>query len=77
MFELCFSNLLENSIKYVNVQGIIEVQIMDTTGEIIVSICDDGIGIPSTDFSKIYEQFFRGSNLKGSEYEGSGMGFPL
>ena len=77
MFELCFSNLLENSIKYVNAQGIIEVQIMDTTGEIIVSICDDGIGIPSTDLGKIYEQFFRGSNLKGSEYEGSGMGLSI
>jgi signal transduction histidine kinase len=41
---------------------------------ILVSVADNGIGIPETDQPKIYSKMFRASNVKDSEHNGSGLG---
>jgi signal transduction histidine kinase len=70
-----FSNLLSNAIKYSPDGGRIEVsaQIMDHAA--VVSVADNGIGIPRDDFDRLFERYHRGSNVSG--IVGTGMGLYL
>lgn len=77
LLELALSNIIGNSIKYVNENGQIEVIIEDVNDKISIEVCDDGIGIPKEDLQKIFEQFYRASNIDKAKHEGSGMGLTI
>ena len=79
LLELAFSNLIGNAIKYTNFGGTIEVVIEDARNEdsVKVEVCDNGIGIPDGDKDKIFKEFFRASNVKHQNYEGTGLGLSV
>ncbi len=79
LLELAFSNLIGNAIKYTNAGGNVEIVIEDgkSLDEIQVEICDNGIGIPEKDQGKIFNEFFRASNVKHKSYEGTGLGLSV
>ena len=79
LLELAFSNLIGNAIKYTNLGGTIEVVIEDARNEdsVKVEVCDNGIGIPEGDRDKIFKEFFRASNVKHQNYEGTGLGLSV
>jgi signal transduction histidine kinase len=54
--------------------GQVEVRLVDFEYQLEISVCDNGIGIPQNEFEKVFEDFYRGSNVKASEYEGAGLG---
>jgi len=74
LLEIAFSNLIGNSIKYVDINGIIEVKLDKEENNIVVEINDNGIGIPQNEIRQIFHDFFRASNIKQKGYEGSGLG---
>jgi len=70
-----FQNLLENSVKYSQEGGSIEVSLVPRgTEEVEVSIKDDGIGIPKEQQKNIFDRFFRATNAVKLETDGSGLG---
>lgn len=70
-----FQNLLENAIKYSRSGGTIELGMKpENHDEVLVSIKDDGIGIPREQQKNIFERFFRAQNAVKVETEGSGLG---
>lgn len=77
LIELALSNVIGNSIKYTNDDGAVEILIRDAVEEIIIEVSDNGIGIPQHDLENIFRQFYRASNIKGKEYNGSGLGLSL
>lgn len=77
LLELAFSNLIANSVKYVKEGGVIEILLDESENKLLIEICDDGIGIPKEDLPNIFKQFYRASNVKRSEHEGSGLGLAL
>lgn len=77
LLELALSNIIGNSIKYVNENGEIEIIVEDINDKISIEVCDDGIGIPKDDLKKIFEQFYRASNIDRAKHEGSGMGLTI
>jgi len=77
LIQLVFSNLISNSIKYTDIDGNIIIKLLENEKEILITISDDGIGIPKKDLSKVFDQFYRGSNLKNYKSEGSGLGLSL
>lgn len=77
LLELAVTNVLTNAIKYVNRNGKIEFCVDDDENEIKIEISDNGIGIPSNEQEKIFEQFYRASNIDKSIHEGSGLGLSL
>ena len=77
LFQLAFSNLISNAIKYNFTNGKVLIEITENSENIIVSIVDDGIGIPQKDIDRIFDQFFRASNIKGQSIDGSGMGLSV
>ena len=77
LLEIAFSNLIGNSIKYVEKKGRVEVLIKEYTNEIIIEFRDNGIGIPGKDIDKIFNDFYRASNIKQKDYEGTGLGLSI
>lgn len=72
--EEVFHNLLSNAIKYSPVDSEIEVKINLVNDHVIASVKDYGIGIPEEQVYKIFEGFYRASNLPAHDPGGMGLG---
>jgi two-component system, OmpR family, sensor kinase len=70
-----FSNLLANAIKYSPGGGAIEADAAMLANEVVVTISDHGMGIPSSDVDRLFERYHRGSNVSG--IVGTGVGLHL
>jgi signal transduction histidine kinase len=78
LLELAFSNLIGNAIKYTPGKGEIEISINDFNEENLqIEFADSGIGIPEKDIRKIFNDFYRSSNAKIINAEGSGLGLSV
>jgi CheY-like chemotaxis protein len=71
----CFSNLLENAVKFVKVGQIPDVRVWGEEREGWARICvaDKGIGISKDMLPRVFDMYSRGSN----NYEGTGVGLAL
>lgn len=70
-------NLLNNAIKYSRDSKAIVVEVRRDGGGVLVSVTDQGIGIPKGEHKKIFEKFYRGEDSLVHETKGSGLGLPL
>lgn len=73
----CISILLENAIKYSYEQGKILLQVMNEEKYVKVIVSDTGRGIKKEELEKIFERFYRNSEIRASGIEGSGIGLSL
>ncbi|MBS1532258.1 MAG: PAS domain S-box protein [Bacteroidetes bacterium] len=71
----CIINLISNAIKYSGERTIIEFETEITDNEYIVSVCDDGIGIPESEQKHLFEAFFRAHNT--GNIPGTGLGLNI
>jgi two-component system, OmpR family, sensor kinase len=69
------SNLLSNAVKYSPEGGVVEIGAARADAEIVVSISDQGIGIPEPERERVFERYYRASNTSG--IGGSGVGLSL
>jgi signal transduction histidine kinase len=67
-------NLIDNAIKYSRRGGTVTIGIQKEVGSVLVSVADQGIGIPKTEQEKIFGRFFRAQNALRVETDGSGLG---
>jgi two-component system, OmpR family, sensor kinase len=70
-----FDNLLSNAIKYSPGAGIAKITTGIEDGRLVVGFEDNGIGIPAGDIERLFERYFRGSNVSG--IVGTGVGLNL
>lgn len=77
LIQIALSNIISNAIKYNHMDGIVEIEIDEDKNDLRVKVCDNGVGIPKEEISKIFTDFFRASNIKNSELEGSGLGLSI
>lgn len=75
LIHLLLWHLLNNALKYSPEDAPVELNLVYQPGAVVFSVKDQGIGIPEQDQSRIYEVFFRGSNV--SNVRGSGMGLTI
>jgi two-component system NtrC family sensor kinase len=71
------NNLVGNAIKYTPDNGHITVSARVENGQVIISIADDGIGIPPEDLPHIFEKFYRVKSAETDDIIGSGLGLAL
>jgi signal transduction histidine kinase len=67
-------NLLENAIKYTMNGGLIELDVKVDGDYLMISVADNGIGIPKVQQKDIFAKFFRANNAVTQETDGSGLG---
>lgn len=75
--ERIMLNLLSNAFKYTNSQGTIYVNVEDRGETVLITVEDDGDGIPEDKLQVIFERFGQANRSLSREHEGSGVGLYL
>ncbi len=70
-------NLLSNAIKYSNKGGKIKIVLDKKKDDLIISITDNGIGIPKDQQKYILKRYYRGRNAINSNLPGTGLGLMI
>lgn len=72
-----WQNILHNSIKFTPEGGDISIELLPGSGDVTVTIRDNGIGIAEEDRKRIFERFFKADKSHNREVEGSGLGLAI
>lgn len=75
--KLVWTNLLSNAIKYTEPGGIVATSLLQTPDHIVGTVRDTGIGIPSEDWQRVFEEFYRSENAREVSPVGTGVGLAI
>ena len=70
-------NLVNNAIKYTPAGSVIEIYTEKKDGQVIVSVADDGPGIPDEQKGRVFEMFYTGANKIADSRRSLGLGLSL
>jgi signal transduction histidine kinase len=73
-FEQVVDNLVENAIKYTSGGILAEVELTAADGKARIAVVDHGVGVPEDERERIFDRFYRGSNVQGTTEGGIGLG---
>ncbi len=76
LWEMVY-NLCDNAIKYNRPGGYVQVAVTKEEKEVLLSVKDNGIGIPYADQSRVFERFFRVDKSHSREIGGTGLGLSI
>ena len=68
-------NILSNAVKYSNPGGKVHVALSEQGSGVVLSVADQGIGIPEADLEGLFERFYRAGNT--GDIHGTGLGLAL
>ena len=74
--ELLF-NLMGNGIKYSENGGSVTTRVRVQDGKAVISVADQGIGIPQEDQSRVFERFYRVEKGRARKNGGTGLGLAI
>ncbi len=76
LLQLIIENLISNAVKYGREGTAIEVtmQVKSDSGHVVLTVRDEGIGIPDNQQTQIFQKMFRGTNARASDTDGNGLG---
>ncbi len=72
-----FVNIISNAIKYTPEEGRITITLKKDSGYAVISIIDDGIGIPKQDVGRVFERFYRVDKGRSRQQGGTGLGLSI
>lgn len=73
MLATALINLIDNALKYSPGDSLVEIDVMREANEIVLSVRDNGIGIPEGEAPSIGSRFFRASNTTAATGTGLGL----
>ncbi|KRM94306.1 histidine kinase [Lentilactobacillus senioris DSM 24302 = JCM 17472] len=76
-FTQVLDNLMNNAIKYSPDGGIITCRLYETRNKVILSVSDQGLGIPRKDIPHIFDRFYRVDKARSRKQGGSGLGLAI
>ncbi len=74
LFTIIMQNLISNALKYSKLDGTITIKMFSNETEFLVSVTDNGYGIPKEQQTKIFTKLFRADNARQVVPEGTGLG---
>lgn len=69
-----FTNLLSNAVKYTPEGGSVTVRGLEADDYVRIEVIDTGVGVPPSELTRIFEEFYRASNVEG---KGAGLGLHI
>ncbi|WP_199471593.1 cell wall metabolism sensor histidine kinase WalK [Weissella confusa] len=76
-FTQVVDNIMNNAIKYSPDGGAITARMIDRKTEVVLSITDQGLGIPKKDLGHIFDRFFRVDKARSRAQGGTGLGLAI
>lgn len=70
------NNILSNSIKYSNKEGMIIIDAEESYHEIKISISDDGMGMNQEQLDHVFDEYYKADESR-HDFESSGLGMPI
>lgn len=74
LLEVALRNLLDNAIRYSPAGSEVRVVVEKSVGGRVLSVQDNGPGVPADELPRLLERFYRGSSVSA---EGSGLGLTI
>ncbi len=71
------ANLVDNAFKYGLPGGTVTVEVRAENGEALLTVADEGPGIPAGQQEKIWQRFYQVDAARGDQQEGVGLGLSL
>lgn len=71
------SNLLDNALKYSPAHEPVKVILEETAEQVLITVEDQGIGIPQQECTRIFERFYRVDKARSRKTGGSGLGLSI
>ncbi len=71
------ANLVSNAVKYTPEGGTIELSVERVGDQVVLTCCDEGIGISAEDQAQLFTEFFRSSNPVAVAQPGTGLGLAI
>jgi len=75
--ETLLANLLANAIRYTPKGGNVRLRLDKGDGKVVLTVADDGPGVPETERERIFERFHRGSQSGAERASGAGLGLTI
>ncbi len=73
-FTSVVTNLLDNAIKYSEVNTSVKVELKENDGKVFLNVTDKGAGIPAEEKERVFEKFYRIGNEDTRKTKGTGLG---
>lgn len=70
-------NLVENAVAYAPPDTTITLAARTRDGRLVMTVSDEGPGIPEADLSRIFERFYRVDKARSRESGGTGLGLSI
>ena len=70
-------NICENAIKYNRPGGFVKVSVRNEGSESLITVADNGRGIPKTDRERVFERFYRVDKSHSKQIGGTGLGLSI
>ncbi|MDV2683296.1 ATP-binding protein [Alkalihalophilus lindianensis] len=71
------TNLISNAIKFSPEGGLIKIILQAVDKQLLISITDQGLGIPDEEMSNLFRKFYRIDNTDRKKIGGTGLGLPI
>ena len=71
------ANLLDNAVKYSEQGSRVRVTTAIERPDLVITVSDEGIGIPTRDLERIFERFYRVDHARSRETGGTGLGLAI
>lgn len=71
------SNLMRNAVRYAGQAGVITVSASRNDGAVVVTVADEGPGVPEASLQQIFDPFFRAEPSRSRDTGGVGLGLAI
>ncbi|MBL4666735.1 MAG: GAF domain-containing protein [Sneathiella sp.] len=76
-FRQILINILSNAIKFCETKSDVFVRVTSTQENVLISVKDNGIGIPPENLAEIFKPFVQVENIMSKKFEGTGLGLSI